>query len=63
MRCPVRCHRSERSAVNDVRDQRCQRREIFHEFLAAAGAEVQAGGLRQRAEGFCHQYAVVRMPD
>jgi hypothetical protein len=33
------------------------------EFLAAAGAEVQAGGLRQRAEGFVHQYAVVRMPD
>ena len=33
------------------------------EFLAAAGAEVQAGGLRVRAEGFVHQYAVVRMPD
>jgi hypothetical protein len=33
------------------------------EFLAAAGAEVQAGGLRPRAEGFVHQYAVVRMPD
>jgi hypothetical protein len=33
------------------------------EFLAAAGAEVQAGGLRARSEGFVHQYAVVRMPD
>lgn len=33
------------------------------EFLAAAGAEVQTGGLRPRAEGFVHQYAVVRMPD
>jgi hypothetical protein len=33
------------------------------EFLAAAGVEVQAGGLRARSEGFVHQYAVVRMPD
>lgn len=33
------------------------------EFLAAAGAEVQAGGVRQRAEGFAHLYGVVRLPD
>lgn len=32
-------------------------------FLAAAGAEVQAGGVRARPEGFSHQYAVVRLPD
>ncbi|WP_412741207.1 hypothetical protein [Krasilnikovia sp. MM14-A1259] len=32
-------------------------------FLTAAGAEVQAGGVRVRAEGFSHQYAVVRLPD
>jgi hypothetical protein len=35
----------------------------LYELLRAAGAQVQAGTVKARAEGFSHCYAVVALPD